>query len=160
MNRNPLPNHGGPKVNAMENDQEMQVKRDIRDVRMAMRLVYEALVKADRVKAKKGKEEEEDQVKHHCQYHDKMVDHPIQECMNFLKLIQEMMNRGEMEFYRQMEEQKVNVLIKEAPKPLTIFYRGGGQQATKEQSDVMELHKSNINTRTSDNRRTKARKIS
>ena len=30
-----------------------------------------------------------------------------------------------------MEEQDVNVLLKEASKPLTIFYRGGGQQATK-----------------------------
>ena len=32
-----------------------------------------------------------------------------------------------------MEEQNVSVLLKEeAPKPLTIFYRGGGRQAMKE----------------------------
>ena len=45
VNGNPLPNHGGLKVNAMESSQEMQVKRDVRDVSMPMGLVYEALVK-------------------------------------------------------------------------------------------------------------------
>ena len=37
-----------------------------------------------------------------------------------------------MEFCGKMEEQNVSVLLEKAPKPLTIFYRGGGQQATKE----------------------------
>ena len=44
VNGNPLSNHGRPKVNAVENSQEMQVKRDVRDVCMPMRMVYEALV--------------------------------------------------------------------------------------------------------------------
>ena len=58
--------------------------------------------------------------------------HVIQECPDFLKLIQEMMNEGELEFCGKMEEQNVSVLLKEeAPKPLIIYYRGGGQQATK-----------------------------
>ena len=39
INRNPLPNHGGPKVNAVESSQEMQVKRDVRDVYMLIGLV-------------------------------------------------------------------------------------------------------------------------
>ena len=44
-----------------------------------------------------------------------------------------MMNEGELEFCGKVEEQNVSVLLKEeAPKPLTIIYRGGGQQATKE----------------------------
>ena len=30
-----------------------------------------------------------------------------------------------------MEEPNVSVLLKEVPKPVTIFYRGGDQQATK-----------------------------
>ena len=38
VNRNPLPNHGGPKVNAVENSKEMQVKRSVKDVRMPMKL--------------------------------------------------------------------------------------------------------------------------
>ena len=43
------------------------------------------------------------------------------------------MNEEELDFYRKVEEQNVSVLLKEeAPKPLTIFYRGRGQQAMKE----------------------------
>ena len=60
------------------------------------------------------------------------MDHSIQECTEFLKLVQEMMNEGEMEFCGKMEEQNVSVLLKEVPKLVTIFYRVGGQQATKE----------------------------
>ena len=41
MNENPLPNHGGPRVNLVESDQEMQVKRNVKDVRMPMKLVHE-----------------------------------------------------------------------------------------------------------------------
>ena len=47
-----------------------------------------------------------------------------------------MINRGEIEFYGKMKEQNVRVLLKEVLKPLTIFYRGGGQQATKETPQV------------------------
>ena len=44
-----------------------------------------------------------------------------------------MMNEGELEFCGKMEEQNVSVLLKKkAPKPLTIYYRGGGQQTMKE----------------------------
>ena len=44
-----------------------------------------------------------------------------------------MMNEGELEFCGKMEEQNVSVLLKEeAPKLLTIYYRGGSQQASKE----------------------------
>ena len=49
VNGNPLPNHEGPKVNAVESSQEMQVKSDVRDVCMPMGLVYKALVKASRL---------------------------------------------------------------------------------------------------------------
>ena len=43
-----------------------------------------------------------------------------------------MMNEGEMEFCGKMEEQNVSVLQREALKSVTIFYRGGGQQASRE----------------------------
>ena len=65
------------------------------------------------------------------------MDHSIQECLEFLELVQEMINEGEMEFCGKMEEQNVSVLLKEVPKPVTIFYRGGGQQATKEVPHVL-----------------------
>ena len=51
-----------------------------------------------------------------------------------------MMNEGELEFCGKVKEQNVSVLLKEkAPKPLTIYYRGGGQQATKEAPRVPTL---------------------
>ena len=43
-----------------------------------------------------------------------------------------MMNEGEIEFCGRIEEQNVSVLLEEVRKPLTIFYRGGGQQTAKE----------------------------
>ena len=66
---------------------------------MPMRLVYEALVKAGHLNDGKRKEEEEvDQEKCYYRYHGKKTDHSIQKCPKFLKMIQEMINRGEIEF--------------------------------------------------------------
>ena len=111
----------------MENSQDLQLKRDVKDVCMPMRMVYEGLVKADRLKDSQGKEEEEmDQEKCYCRYHGKTTDHSIQECPKFLKMIQEMINGGEIKFYEKMQEQNMSVLLKEVPKPLTVFYRGIG----------------------------------
>ena len=59
--------------------------------------------------------------------------HSIQDCQEFLRLVQEMMNEGKIEFCKEVEGQAVNVLQKETPKSVIIYYRGGGQQAsTKE----------------------------
>ena len=58
VNRNPLSNHGGPKVNAVENDQEIQVKRNVKDVCMPMKLVHEVLVNVGRLEGCQRKEEE------------------------------------------------------------------------------------------------------
>ena len=49
----------------------------------------------------------------------------------FLEMIQEMMNGGGIEFCGKTKEQNVSVLLEEVRKPLTVFYRGGGQQAAK-----------------------------
>ena len=54
-------------MNAVESNQDLQLKKDVKDVCMPMRLVYEALVKASRLKDEQGKEEEEmDQEKCYC----------------------------------------------------------------------------------------------
>ena len=66
------------------------------------------------------------------------MSHAIQECPDFLELIQEMMNERELGFYGKMEEQNMSVLLKkEAPKPLIIYYQRGGQQTTKETPRVL-----------------------
>ena len=88
MNENPLPNHRGPKVNAVKNNQDLQVKRDVKDVCMPMRLVYGALIKASHLKDVQGKEKEEmDQEKCYCRYHGEMADHSIQGCPEFLTIV-------------------------------------------------------------------------
>ena len=46
VNRNPMPDHQRPKVNAVESDLELLVEKDARAVHMSMETVYEALLKA------------------------------------------------------------------------------------------------------------------
>ena len=83
-------------MNAVESSQEIQEKRNIRDVRMPMKLVHEVLAKVGRLEGCQRKEKEiKDQEKCFCQYHGSTTDHAIQECPDFLELIQEMMNEGE-----------------------------------------------------------------
>ena len=91
---------------------------------MPMRLVHEVLMKAGRLGGCLRKEDEaKDQGKHFCQYHGSTTSHVIQECPDFLKLVQEMMNDGELEFCGKIEEQNVSVLLKEeAPKPFVVYY--------------------------------------
>ena len=77
----------------------MQVKKNVKDVRMSMKLVHEVLVKVGRLEGYQRKEEKtKDQEKCFYQYHGSTTDHSIQECPDFLELIQEMMNKGELEF--------------------------------------------------------------
>ena len=55
VNGNLLPNYGGPRMNAVESSQEMQVKRNVRDVRMPMKLVHDVTKgKKKRQKIKKN----------------------------------------------------------------------------------------------------------
>ena len=58
VNRNPLPNHGGPRINTIESSEEVQVKRSVKDVRMHMKLVHEVLVRASRLESSQRNEEE------------------------------------------------------------------------------------------------------
>ena len=57
MNENPLPNHEKPRVNTVESSQEIQVKRDVRDVHMPMKLMHEVLAKVGRLEGHQKKEE-------------------------------------------------------------------------------------------------------
>ena len=46
VNRNPLPDHQRPKINAIGSDPKLQIEKDAKVVRMPMGTVYEALFKA------------------------------------------------------------------------------------------------------------------
>ena len=69
----------------------------------------------------KKKEENKDWEGQYCQYHKRSVGHSIQDCQDFLGLVQEMMNKGRIEFCKETEGQAVNVLQKEIPKSIIIY---------------------------------------
>ena len=130
VNRNPLLDHQRSKINAVDSDPELQIKKDAKAVCIPMETVYEAFLKTDMLgEEQEKKEENEDGERLYCQYHKRFVGHSIQDCQEFLGLVQEMMNEGKIEFYKEVEGQAVNVLQKETPKSVIIYYRGGGQQA-------------------------------
>ena len=89
----------GKKINVIESRSELQVERDVMAVCMTMEIVREALLKAGMLNGKQEKKKEvEDREGPYCQYHDRFVGHSIQECQDFLNLVQEMMNEGRIEF--------------------------------------------------------------
>ena len=58
VNRNPLPDHQRPKVNAVESDPKLLVEKDARAVRMSMETMYEALLKVGILEEEQEKKEE------------------------------------------------------------------------------------------------------
>ena len=127
VNRNPLSDHQRPKINAIGSDPELQIEKDAKVVRMPMKTVYEALFKAEMLDEEQENEGGEGQ---YCQYHRGPVGHSIQDCQDFLDLMQGLMDEGRIEFCKEMKGQAVNVLQRETLKPVIIHYRGGGQQAS------------------------------
>ena len=104
VNRNPLPDHQRPKINIVESDPELLVEKDAKVVRMSMETVYEALLKTGMLdEEQEKKEEKKDQEGEHCQYHKGSVGHSIQDCQDFLDLMQEMMDEGKIEFCKEVE---------------------------------------------------------
>ena len=55
--------------------------------------------------------------------------HSIQDCQDFLGFVQELMDEGRIEFCKEIEGQVLSVLQGETPKPVIIYYRGGGHPA-------------------------------
>ena len=111
VNRNPLLDHQRPKINAIGSDLELQIEKDAKVVRMPMGTVYEALFKAEMLdKEQEKKKESEDGEGQYCQYHQKPVGHSIQNCQDFLELVQGLMDEGRIEFCKEVKGQVVNVL--------------------------------------------------
>ena len=99
---------------------------DAKVVRMPMKTVYEALFKVEMlVEERERKKENEDGEGQYYQYHQKPVGHSIQDCQDFLGLMQELMDEGRIEFCKEVKGQVVNVLQGETLKPVIIHYRGG-----------------------------------
>ena len=58
VNRNPLPDHQRPKINAVDSNPKLQIEKDVKVICMPMGTVYEALLKADMLGEEQEKKEE------------------------------------------------------------------------------------------------------
>ena len=58
VNKNPLPDHQRPKVNAVDSDPELQIKKDVKVSCMLVETVYGALLKEGMLKEEQEKKEE------------------------------------------------------------------------------------------------------
>ena len=66
---------------------------------MPMETVYKALLKADAFdEEQEKKRENEDEEWQYCQYHKRPVGHSIQDCQDFLDLVQGLMDEGRIDF--------------------------------------------------------------
>ena len=85
VNRNHLPDYQRPKINAVDSDLELQIKKDVKVICMLMGTVYEALFKAGMLEEEQEKEEEKkDREGQHCLYHKRFVGHPFKIVRSFL----------------------------------------------------------------------------
>ena len=83
VTNNPLPNHSGPKINALTEDSIESLKTRVNNVKTPMENVYKALTLAkvlhlEETKMIKGEEGQNRTVcNQYCQYHADMVGHTI-----------------------------------------------------------------------------------
>ena len=69
---------------------------------MPMEIMHEALLKVIMLdEEQEQKEETEDQKGPYCQYHEGSVGHSVQDCQDFLNLVQEMMDERMIEFWKE-----------------------------------------------------------
>ncbi|XP_017970376.1 PREDICTED: uncharacterized protein LOC108660637 [Theobroma cacao] len=104
---NPLPNHGGPTVNAIREGMIRRVKKNVDEIRTLMDRVFEALSK---IKAITPEPIEIKEVEHDptlsCKFHMAVVGHSIQNCDGFRLKLQELMDLSEIKFYEEGEEEE------------------------------------------------------
>ena len=99
-----MSDHQRLKINVVESDLELLIEKNIKAVCIPMEIMHEALFKAGMLDEKQEKKEENENWKgQYCQYHKRSISHSIQDCQDLLNLVQEMMNKGRIEFYKETE---------------------------------------------------------
>ena len=106
-------------------------KSSIRDVITPMRVIYEELVQARFFQSRREEAVKEERLnKGYCQYHAKIQEHVIQECIEFRDIVQNLMDRKEIEFL-EPSDPFIDVITGTTysktpssigPKPITIFH--------------------------------------
>ncbi|KAL4362504.1 hypothetical protein GQ457_04G022400 [Hibiscus cannabinus] len=110
--KNPMPNHKG--VNAVIEGSDRRVKESLADVTAPLKWVWERLVENGILNTGRVANRTND----FCEYH-QSEGHKIQECQEFIRLIQAMMDNKELEYFskgRDYEVQDVCV-IDDTPTP-------------------------------------------
>ena len=128
---NPLPNHSGPKVNAISMSFKKERKAYVRNIITPLRVIYEKLAQVRFFQPGRGEAiQDQDLRRYYCQYHAEVRGHSIQECGEFQEIIQDLIDRKEIEFF-DLEDSSVNVIMgtmySEAPssigpRPIIIFH--------------------------------------
>ena len=103
ITNNPLPNHLGPKINALIGDSTGSLKTRVSNVKTLMESVYKALILAKIFHPKETeitREEKQNRAVYdqYCQYHANWAGHTIQGCAEFQKVVQDLINEKEIEF--------------------------------------------------------------
>ena len=108
---NPLPNHADPKINVISEGNGFMIQRDVRKVRTPMIEVFKALVVAKITFGRKEEEEIKEMEKKgcYCLFHQDFANHTIQDYLDFLSLVQKMIDDGEIEFCKRIEWNMVAV---------------------------------------------------
>ncbi|XP_027188420.1 uncharacterized protein [Cicer arietinum] len=123
VKNNPLPVHGGPIVNAIEENH--QLIKEVEKIKAPMGLIFSELCKFGLIQGNAD-------VKARCNFH-LNEDHSIEECNEFKKELQKLINMGTIQIGRwekddgmiaTQSEEKLGITI---PKPLVIHF-------TKEES--------------------------
>ena len=131
----PLHNHLVPKINALTEDSTGSVKTKISNVKTPLKNVYKALLLAkilqlEETKMIKGEEQSGTVNNQYCQYHASLVGHVIQDCAEFRKRVQDLIDKKEIEFSSKGEH-SVNMITSttysgnpspNGSRPITIFH--------------------------------------
>ena len=128
--RNPLPNHFGPKINAILEGTIEGRKTCVNGIITPMKVIYKELIQARLLQSKRGGVIEKERLSKGYYQYQAILGHVIQECTEFRNIVQSLMDRKEIEF-SELIHLSINVITgttysgtpsSVGPKPITIFH--------------------------------------
>ena len=105
-----MPNHSRLKINAILESSTEGRKTCIKDVITFTGVIHEKLVKIEVLQSRRREVAEEGKMsKGYCQYHVEIRGHVIQECTEFRDIVQNLMDKKEIEF-SESNDPSINVI--------------------------------------------------
>ena len=80
------------------------------EIKVSMEEMYQVMVKMRVIPKKEISTKESEGRDCYCRYHAAYVGHSIQKCEDFRKMLQDMMNRGDIELFGKVIEESINVI--------------------------------------------------